>query len=90
VIVDLDLGTDGRRRAVAVYEYSRAGGPSRLWRYDFAAGRARVMLVSRKGCRLSDPHMGRGVLYFAREGLRSRPGCEPGSTRNGRVSPYAD
>jgi hypothetical protein len=77
-IRDLDLGTDGRGQPVAVYEFSPARGPDRLWRYDFAAGRAQVMLESRKGCWLSGPHMERGVLYFAREGGRSRPGCRPG------------
>jgi hypothetical protein len=77
-IFGLDLGTDARGRPVAVYEYSRPGEPSRLWRYDFAAGRARVMLTSREGCWLSGPRLERGVLYFAREGRRSRPGCRPG------------
>jgi hypothetical protein len=77
-IAGLDLGTDGRGRPVAVYSFHRSGKPDRLYRYDFAAGRARVMLASRKGCRLSNPHLERGVLHFAREGERSRPGCRPG------------
>jgi hypothetical protein len=77
-IRDLDLGTDGRGRPVAVYGFYPGGKPGRLYRYDFAAGRARVMLVSREDCAVSNPHMERGVLYFAREGRRSRPGCRPG------------
>ena len=36
------------------------------------------MLVSREDCAVSNPHIERGVLYFAREGRRSRPGCRPG------------
>jgi hypothetical protein len=74
----LDLGTDRRGRAVAVYTYHRRHTPSRLYRYDFVSGRARVMLVSRRDCLLFGPHMEGGVLYFAREGRRSRPGCRPG------------
>jgi hypothetical protein len=77
-IADLDLGTDERGRQVAVYTFLRARKPSRLYRYDFAEGRARVVLASRKDCRLSDPHMERGVLYFARHGGRSQPSCRPG------------
>jgi hypothetical protein len=72
----LDLGTDGRGRPVAVYEHSHE--PRRLWRYDFAAGRARVMLTARRGCLLSDPHLEQGVLYFAREPTGSTRGCRPG------------
>ena len=74
----LDLGTDGRGRPVAVYGFYPGGRPSRLYRYDFTAGRARVMVASREDCGVSNPHMERGVLYFAREGRRSRPGCRPG------------
>jgi hypothetical protein len=74
----LDLGTDGRGRPVAVYGFHQGEGPDRLYRYDFAAGRARVMLSSRKDCAVSNPHIERGVLYFRREGRRSRRGCRPG------------
>jgi hypothetical protein len=77
-IADLDLGTDRRGRQVALYEHSRVGGRSRLWSYELAAGRERVVLAARRGCRLSEPHMERGVLYFAREDPRPRPVCRPG------------
>jgi hypothetical protein len=74
----LDLGTDRRGRPVAVYTYHRRHTPSRLYRYDFASRRTRVMLVSREDCLLFGPHIERGVLYFARESRRSPPGCRPG------------
>ena len=74
----LDLGTDRLGRPVAVYTYHRRNAPSRLYRYDFASGRLRVMLVSRGDCLLFGPHMERGVLFFAREGRRSTPDCRPG------------
>ena len=77
-IFGLDLGTDAGGRPVAVYEYSRPSEPSRLWRYDFSSGRARVMPVARKGCRLSNPHLERGVLYFVRYVRGARQGCRPG------------
>jgi hypothetical protein len=77
-IRDLDLGTDGRGRPVAVYGFYQGNGRDTLYRYDFEAGRARVMLASRKGCAVSDPHMERGVLYFRRESRRTRRGCRPG------------
>jgi hypothetical protein len=77
-IRDLDLGTDGRGRPVAVYGFHQGDGRDRLYRYDFAAGRARVMLTSRRDCAVSSPHIERGVLYFRREGRRPRRGCRPG------------
>jgi hypothetical protein len=77
-ILDLDLGTDRRRRPVAVYGFHQGDGQDRLYRYDFAAGRARVMLTSRTDCAVSNPHIERGVLYFRREGRRPRRGCRPG------------
>lgn len=80
-ITDLSLGTDARGRPVAAFAYCRGGEACQLHRYDFATGRDRLMLASRKGCDLSGPRMQRGVLYFRRPGRRprrGRAGCRSG------------
>ena len=83
-IEDLSLGTDARRRPVALYRYADGDGPDSLYRYDLAAAETRVALASRKGCSLYGPHLQRGVLYFGRVGRRARrgrPGCKAGIFR---------
>lgn len=60
------LGTDARGRPVLVYT-GCTGGSCRLFRYDFASGRAGRLRVSPGRCASSDGRMLRGVVYFSRE-----------------------
>ncbi len=71
----VSLGTDARRRPVAVYTYCAAG--CRVFGYDFSAGRHRPLFTPSRGCFPASPELDRGVLYFAQPPrLASR--CEVG------------
>ncbi len=62
--VGLSLGTDARRRLVAVYTYCVRAG-CRVFAYDFDTGRHRPLLTPNRDCFPASPEMERGVLYFA-------------------------
>ncbi len=74
--VGLSLGTDARRRLVAVYTYCVPAG-CRVFGYDFETGHHRPLFTPNRRCFPAGPEMERGVLYFAqppRDGSRCTVG----------------
>ena len=70
-IQSLDLGTNERGRAVALYERCGARSICDLYSYDFATKRERRLAVPRRDCDERAPIMRDGVLYFARSRTRN-------------------
>ncbi len=67
----LNLGTNERGGAVALYERCDARSFCDLYSYDFATKRERRLVVSRRDCDERAPIMRDGVLYFARSRTRN-------------------
>jgi len=74
-IQSLDLGTDERGGAVALYERCGTRSICDLYSYDFATKRERRLAASRRACDERAPRMRDGVLYFARFPLIARNGA---------------